>query len=257
MIEVSSLDPRDIVIGDRARDLNRDAVDVLKASIQKLGVRVPVSVRFISEEQGFLLVAGRHRVQAAIELGLPQIPVREETGDEIDARMWEIAENLHRAELTVAERSRHVAEWVRLAEERKGAQLAPPGGRQPHDRGIKAAARELGIDRTEAQRAVKIDAMPPDVHAEAKILRLDNNQSALLNAARQPSKEQQLRSLREHAAQRSAPQPPARDPLNDFETIERQVDALMAAWNKAAPEARQRFLDRVDRPIADRTGSAA
>lgn len=61
--------------------------------------------------------------------------------------------------MSPVERAEHVAEWVRLTAE-KGAQLAPPGGPQPHDKGIKAAVRELGIDRTQAQRAVKIAALP-------------------------------------------------------------------------------------------------
>lgn len=54
------------------------------------------------------------------------------------------------ADLTKLERSEQVAEWVRLTDEkRKGAQLAPPGGRQANDVGIKAASRELGIERTD------------------------------------------------------------------------------------------------------------
>ncbi|ACI98702.1 hypothetical protein [Rhodospirillum centenum] len=83
------------------------------------------------------------------------------------ARLWEIAENLHRAELTVQERAEHIAEWVRLTAD-KGAQVAPPGGRQPHDKGIKAAVRELGIDRTEAQRAVKIAAISDEAKQAAR-----------------------------------------------------------------------------------------
>jgi hypothetical protein len=51
--------------------------------------------------------------------------------------------------------------------------------------------------------------------------------------------------------QKQKPQPPARDPLNDFKTIDRQVDALMAAWNRAGPEAREEFLRRIDKPLAD------
>jgi ParB-like chromosome segregation protein Spo0J len=47
-----------------------------------------------------MLVAGRHRLAACIELGVNQVPVVAETGSELEARLWEIAENLHRAELT-------------------------------------------------------------------------------------------------------------------------------------------------------------
>jgi hypothetical protein len=33
-------------------------------------------------------------------------------GDETDARLWKIAENLRRSELTVTEPAEHIAEWV-------------------------------------------------------------------------------------------------------------------------------------------------
>ncbi len=35
--------------------------------------------------------------------------------------MWEIAENLHRAELTALERDEHVAEWIALADRKAKA----------------------------------------------------------------------------------------------------------------------------------------
>jgi hypothetical protein len=79
-------------------------------------------------------------------------------------RLWEIAENLHRSELTVLERSEHIAEWVRLTEN-KGAQVAQvsaKGGRGIEG-GLSAATRELGIDRTEAQRSAKIDSLTAEV----------------------------------------------------------------------------------------------
>lgn len=54
------------------------------------------------------------------------------------------------------------------------------------------------------------------------------------------------------------PKPPkaaklAADPLNDFEAREKQVSRLMSAWNAASPEAREAFLERIDRPVFDRT----
>jgi hypothetical protein len=84
--------------------------------------------------------------------------------------LWEIAENLHRAELSVQERADHIAEWVRLTEEKlkeQPAQVAPhrKAGQQPG--GINAAVRELGIERTEAQRAVKIAGIKPEAKAAA------------------------------------------------------------------------------------------
>ena len=41
-------------------------------------------------------------------------------------------------------------------------------------------------------------------------------------------------------------------PLNDEAAQERQVAALMSAWNKASSEARQEFLERIETPVFDR-----
>jgi hypothetical protein len=110
---------------------------------------------------------------------MAEIPVVVETGSELEARLWEIAENLHRAEPTALERAEHISLWIRLREQtaesrpcdqadnklaqvgpvselNKAAPAAPvlaPGGRG-HEGGVRAAARELGISRTDARRAV-------------------------------------------------------------------------------------------------------
>ena len=51
---------------------------------------------------------------ASIELGINQISGVMETGSELEARLWEIAENLHRAELTALERAEHISQWIKL-----------------------------------------------------------------------------------------------------------------------------------------------
>jgi hypothetical protein len=62
------------------------------------------------------------------------------------------------------------------------AQVAPLD--KPHDRGrpnqgINAATRELGIDRTEAQRSVRLPPLAGG-KSQSPNLRLNNNESALL-----------------------------------------------------------------------------
>ena len=52
-----------------------------------------------------------------------------------DAWLWEIAENLHRAEMTVQERADHIAEWVKLVEEKVRQLAALAEGVQPKDQG--------------------------------------------------------------------------------------------------------------------------
>ena len=106
------LNPADIIVGDRPRALDRESVERLKESISRIGLKTPISVR--SSAQGWTVVAGRHRLAACIELGINQIAVVAETGSELEARLWEIAENLHRAELTALERAEHISQWIKL-----------------------------------------------------------------------------------------------------------------------------------------------
>ncbi|WP_287799265.1 hypothetical protein [Acidiphilium sp.] len=87
-------------------------------------------------------------------------------------------------ELPALQRSGHNAEWARLTGDSHAAQLAPhrKAGQQPG--GINAATRELGIDRTEEQRAVKIDGLTPEAKQAARETGLERNQRALLQAAK-------------------------------------------------------------------------
>ena len=76
--------------------------------------------------------------------------------------MVDCAENLHRSDLTALERSTQEARWIELAAKKQSdaAQVGPhrKAGQQPG--GINAAVRELGIERTQAQRAVKAESLP-------------------------------------------------------------------------------------------------
>ena len=174
-------------LATRLRALDRQSVERLKESISKIGLKTPISVR--SSEQGWTLVSGRHRLEACIELGMDVIPVVTETGSELEARLWEIAENLHRAELTALERAEHISLWIRLRGERgegepcdraddklgqvgsvsepdkvaQMAQVRAQGGRGRAG-GVRAAARELGISQTDARRAVhRVHRIAPGV----------------------------------------------------------------------------------------------
>ena len=94
-----------------------------------------------------------------------------------EASLAEIAENLHRAELTALERDEHIAEWVRLTEEKAKAagseekpgqlaQVSTKGGRGKKS-GISAASRDLGLERTQVRRAIKVAGITPDAKEAA------------------------------------------------------------------------------------------
>ncbi|ACS41647.1 ParB/RepB/Spo0J family partition protein [Methylorubrum extorquens] len=257
------------IVGER-RPLVEADIDALARSIEAIGLRSPIWIRYVDflnhPEEGelhgaFVLVAGRHRMEAMKRLGRETIDCIVFQGDEVAARKWEIAENLHRSDLTDLQRKEQIAEWIRLTDgAEKLAQHAPVSlGGRGKEGGINAAARDLGIERTEAQRAVKVASISEQAKQAAISAHLDNNQSALLKiAASQPA--EQVEKVRQLAAERDARRasrstvtvPLAADPISDEDAVEKQLAKLNAAWNAAGPEARQRFRDQLDAPIMDR-----
>ena len=233
----------DIQIRKRLRATDQDNVGKLAASMAIIGLRTPITV--VIDGACVILASGLHRLEAAKKLGWETISAFEEPigTDDSDIRLWEISENLHRAELTVTERAEHIAEWVRLTGEKAKAQLAPSihtGGRS--DQGINAAVRELGVDRTEAQRAMKIASIAPDAKEAARTAGLDDNQYALLAVARAPA-EQQMQKVEQLTRERSARQQRraqgVRQRLTDVVTasprLDRSADAEMPAQLAAPP----------------------
>jgi hypothetical protein len=131
-----------IVVPEGRRALNEVVVDQIASSMEKIGLRIPISVRIVEYPGGdssdYTLVAGAHRLAATEKLGwegVDCIVYRDESDDQ--AKLWEISENLHRAELTALERSEQIAEWIAITE-KLSAQLAPKGpiGHRP-ETGIK------------------------------------------------------------------------------------------------------------------------
>lgn len=243
-MELARLDPADIEVGAGRRPAAPDKVAALAASMKEIGLQTPISVWVPPGNESVHLVAGRHRLEAAKLLGWPRIECIVVNLDERERRMWEIAENLHRAELTVLERADSVAEWIRLAEEKEAdilrqvdAKLGRPEG------GRRAAAREIGIPEPSARRAEAVANLQPEAKKEARALHLDNNQTALLRAAREKTPEAQVEALQRHAnpdatAITAMPTPPP------SAVVLRQVEAIMTAWGAAGHEARDLFLER-------------
>lgn len=239
-----------VIVGHRFRALDPQKVDALAASMSAIGLQMPISV-WVPNDQEVHLVAGAHRLAAAIQLGWDAIDCIHVQLSDIDRRRWEIAENLHRAELTALERSEHVAEWVRLTEEVQSAQLVSAQlepklsqrGRKGEGRpasGIRAAARELGIEKEDARRAVKVASLTEEAKETARELRLDDNRSALLAAAAKPS-EAQAAALHE-IAERGRATPVRTEDAEWREQDERTLAALLDAWDRATVGAQREFV---------------
>jgi len=105
-----------IQIGKRLRQLRESTVKELMDSIGQIGLQTPITVdsRPAKREGGgmdtvvFDLVAGHHRLEACRRLGWTDIEVVNVSMDGDERALWEIDENLCRAELTELERGEHL-----------------------------------------------------------------------------------------------------------------------------------------------------
>lgn len=269
-----------LVVGDRLRTVDGAKVDALAASMAAIGLQQPVSVWF-DEDETMHLVAGLHRVRAAEKLGWEQINAVTVEMDEIDRVLWEIDENLCRAELTEAQEAEHLARRKELWEartQRQSAQLEPIESKRADGRGHRSegfaseTSAVTGQSKATVNRKVsRAEKIAPDVLKEITGTRWDRG--VVLDVLKKLSHAEQRQALfrvkagaspdfddaydfiRGEPTARPAPKPVkhAPDPMNDYETKERQVAALMAAWNRAGREAREEFLARIDRPVFDDT----
>ena len=196
-----------ITVGPRLRAIDEQKVLGLMDSIRALGLQTPITVA--EKEGGLELVVGLHRLEATRRLGRLLIETFHiaSNGGSTDRRTWEIAENLHRADLTWQERHQHVVEWLRIMEERGCADAHPSGGgRQPGSKGISLAARELGVDRTEVQRAVRIASLPAEAREIADAAGLVT-QKARLDIAKAPIPVEKAKQLASEAGQTEGKRP--------------------------------------------------
>lgn len=222
-MKVISLHPDDIEFGERHRALSADAVDRLTASLAEIGLKQPITIRLVDEMEidgkvvcGVpVLIAGAHRLAAAKKLGWTAIDCIEADDDPISAELWEIAENLHRLDLSREQRDEHIRRYAELLEEKarvipqqNAAVLPKRGPGQP-----KAIPRQV---------------------AEQVGLSVDTVRRAL----------------------NPRPRPGLVEVVDPYDAVIAQADAIVRAWNRACPEARQLALSQIDAPVFDKTNHA-
>lgn len=219
-----SLHVDDIVIGERHRALSTDAVQRLAGSMKDIGLKQPISVRIVDEMElhGELtagvpvLVAGAHRLAAAKSLGWSQIDCIEIEDDPVQAELWEIAENLHRCDLTKEQRDEHIRRYAELLQKRA-------------DRIVPQNAEQISVQRGRPK------SITTQV-AEATGLSDDTVRRAL------KPKVVDIKS--------------ALEPESDHDAIIREANAIVSAWNRARQEARELALEQIDAPVFDRSRCA-
>lgn len=282
---VQSIRVEHIHVGERHRKAPEDAVERLARSISEIGLRTPITVRVVDEmeldgemvEGVPVLVTGATRLAAAGSLEWSHIDCFVDDCDEIDAELWEIDENLCRAELSEAEEAQHLARrkelWVQRKErENRVEQVVPAevGYKKPppSDKGFAAETAALtGETKQSINRKIsRGEQIAPDVLKSITGTRWDKGVN--LDILKKLSHAEQRQAFFRvktipgetfedayefiHGGPPTAPKiaKPA-VPLNDFETVDKQVSALMSAWNRAGKEAREDFLSRIERPVMD------
>lgn len=226
----------DIEIAGGRRTINAKTVKRLAESIDQIGLRHPVTVR--RKGDNYILVAGAHRIEAFKKLGREHIPAIICSFTNADARLWEIAENLHRADLTKLERDENVAEWVKLTEEKQhSADKMSDKSRGGQEGGAAAASRELGMSERDVQRAVKVDALSDEAKDAAREHGLDDNRSALLEAAKEPTPEAQVAKVIQF-----------KDRAVSVKTWRDDFDRL---WARGTADDHQWAREKIDKPVMD------
>jgi len=189
----------DIFVGDRLRTINPLKVEARAASMAEHGQITPISIRRTpAKNKGatpFSLIAGEYRLAAATLLGWTEIDAVIVKADSTDAQMIEIAENLHRDELTALENAVFVMKYRELWEAKHG-KIERGGDRRSkgQDAPLKLAnGRELsvvvqerlGLGADTYKRAVRIGKnLHPTLRAAVLGTEAETDQSKLLKLAK-------------------------------------------------------------------------
>lgn len=180
-MKIQEIEIASIKVGKRMRDLDSEAVKSMADSIKQIGLKTPIQLT--TTEDGYKLVAGRHRLAACKKLGWTAIPAIVEKGltdDEIKLR--EIDENLMRLDLTASEEAEWMAERVRLWDAMNGVsqdaanESTGKGGKgQKKKKGmsVREVAKKTGKSKDAVARALSRSKLDKEVVAEVKGTKAD------------------------------------------------------------------------------------
>jgi len=251
--------------GQRLRDLSEATVAALVNSIGDVGLLNPITVyprklfRGGNQIDGYGLVAGLHRKTAFERLGLVEIEANVLDLSDLECQIAECDENLCAPQLSPADRARFTK---RRKEAYEALHPETKVGANQH-RGTAAArfTEDTATATGQSERKVQLDAERGSKVADkaldlVKGTKLDTG--IYLDKLKTMPVTEQIKKVRGDLARPPAQRKVIRiadAPLDDEDAKERQVAALMAAWNKASAEARAEFLERIDVPVMDRSAA--
>lgn len=176
-----------VVVGKRIRSADPAKVAELAASIAEIGLLNPITVAI----PGNHLIAGLHRLEAVKRLGWKDVPANVLVMSDDQRALAEIDENLIRNDLTVLQRSEHLAARKRIYERlhpetrHGGAPGKAGGGKVAKEPGVGSFVSDTvgktGIGKSTIKEEVQIGSMPEAVReAAAKTEKLADSKTDLL-----------------------------------------------------------------------------
>jgi ParB-like chromosome segregation protein Spo0J len=261
----------DIDVSHAIRPYNAAIVAELAQSIRAIGLQTPLTC--VVRDGKHILVSGRNRLEALRVVGAEQAPVRIVDFDDVEAQLWQFSENLHRAELTKLEYDRQVVRYAELLKIKQAAAPPQPANEIPAEglsrqlgakvgrpeSGNKLVARELNIPEQTVRRAYQTASLAPEAQEAAVETGLDDNRSALLEAAKEHTPEAQTATIRRLAERKTPPAEPTEGiatpkpaasvpPLRNLENIS---GGELARWIKITTPNDRPHVIRLLRMAAD------
>ena len=250
-----------VVVENRLRSVDEAAIDHMAESMQHLGQLYPIQVKTI-EPGRFRLVAGAHRIAAALKLGWTHIEAfLVDDLEEEEVALLEIDENLFRAELNPIDKARFFAKRKEIYEQlhpetRHGAHLKWPEWPHLENRASPSTERVRSfVDDTAAstpwsprsiRRYTRIgERLDPDLRealATTPIGRrtVDLERIADMKPDRQRDVFDRLTKAAETPLSLSALM---NDPNRPSSPSKTNLDRLTVLWSKTSANHRRQFLE--------------
>ncbi|KQZ54615.1 hypothetical protein ASD54_04610 [Rhizobium sp. Root149] len=259
MPDYKQLSLSQILIGERQRPIDRDYASVIGASMKQHGQLQPIVVRATpAAQRPYTLVIGGHRCTGAEIHEIETLDAIVVKANGADAQLLELAENLHRRDLSVLDRAYFVQAYRDLWESKYG-KIASGGDHSDRlslwsAEGAscysQAVADRLGLSTRSAQRLAKISSkLHPELRASLHSSPAADNQSQLLALAKlEPQKQRQVAlALKTEPDVKKAlaivdPAPRLPKAKADQALL---LSRLVTAWEDANEETRSQFLEHI------------
>lgn len=209
-VETRDIPLGDIEIGPRGRRVDPDEVERIKTSMAEIGQATAIAVVGQLSGPKYRLLAGAHRVAAAVALGWPAIRAEIKEIDEnmsagLAAELEEIDENLGRHDLNYLDRANSAGRRMAILKEiyperfqrggdRKGADYREKSNRD--DPGLifaQETAALLGKDESTVRRALAIYELDDSLRQRIAGTPLAKKEGELFALTRQePAKREQI-----------------------------------------------------------------